>query len=188
MRAWCRRLEEDLEAGSIMNHFELAQRIHAVDGEPWVKSQPPSEKQRQAWRAGDGRWVLPTLKDGEPCSTSILAALAGEQEGEYLADHVSDKRVCGKDEAGNELFEYLVHYSGYSGDPEWSQANDVSQILIDNFTMSEAQETAKRRLSDFGWLSSPGSTGASTPSREAASAARRLPGSVSACCRGEAHG
>ena len=170
VRAWCRRLEEDLETGSVINHFDLAQRIHAVDGQPWVKSQPPNEKQRQAWRVGDVRWVLPTLKDGEPCSTSILAALAGEQEGEYLADHVSGKRVCGKDEAGNELFEYLVHYSGYSGDPEWSQANDVSQILIDNFTMSEAQEAAKRRLSDFGWMSSPGSAGASTPSREAASA------------------
>ena len=169
VQAWCRRLGEDLKTGSILTHFELAQRIHAVDGEPWVKSQPPSDEQRQSWRAGEGRWVLPTLTDGEPCSAGILAALAGEEEGEYLADHVSDKRVFDTDEAGNELYEYLVHYSGYSGEPEWSRT--VSQILIDNYNVSEAEKTARRRLDDLGWLASPVATSTSTPSPGAASAA-----------------
>ena len=111
VQAWCRRLGEDLKAESILNHWELAHCIHTVDGAPWVKSQPLSEAQLQLWHEGD-RWVLLMLLDGEPCAAGILTALAGEEEGEHLVDHMEPKILvsfrdrklvlCTKSDSGSE--------------------------------------------------------------------------------------
>jgi hypothetical protein len=78
VQAWCRRLGEELATkDSVLDHWELACRVHKVAGVPWVRGQRPSEAKLQPWKDGD-RWVLPTRPDGKPCCEGIIAALAGE--------------------------------------------------------------------------------------------------------------
>ena len=122
---------EDLEAGFVQPHWNLARHVHMVDGNPWVKSNKPSKEQLLEWRNGD-RWELPVMSNGDLCMARIPEALAGEDEGEFLVDWIEDQKVAGKNADGTDAYEYLVHWAGYE-DKTREPQEKLSPLRIEDY-------------------------------------------------------
>ena len=69
------------------------------------------------------------MRGGELCAARILAALGGEDEGDFLVDWIEDRRVVGKTDNDEDVHEYLVHWAGYE-EKTWTR--DVSYLLVDD--------------------------------------------------------
>ena len=101
-----------------------------------------------------------------PCAAGIIAALDGENEGEFLADYIEDRKVIGVNAANEEVYEYLIHYASFP-EPGWTK--EVSFLLKENYKNRIEQEKA-----DKATASAPGASTSSSGAAGAGACSVRL--------------